>query len=448
MRVVTSLLSILMLAPTIVEAQDASDTFHATQEGWADYHWLRLIDREGAEHGRFADRGFLQRFGEGVDKEFFLDIATQDFTLMDEYSWWTRDNGARWNGSSVDRLSLASTGRFKAAVPFASSWSAGVDFLNEESPIADRQLLRLNLQKNWGTQFFTRIEGSMGALKSDSDLELAVGWEQDRESITVGVTFLDLFSDALFNLPFQRGDTTRFYGNTPVAFRVSATKRFTPSLRAEIFYAASPQTVIESFAVGDETAGWRQEEELSYATSLVEWTPIPNLMLGVHGSWVRGETIKTPRSGENQSGGFVLTETETTLGAFAAWQGGPFYVESRLSKNWRPEARLFTNPETPDSFYEDTGWTSRSIARVNGPFGLGAFAGLALDLRDVTRDEIFGLPDANLGQDNERFMLGGSWRWNDQIELELGINYDLDTNETGPGSRSVDGGVGRVKLYW
>ena len=180
--------------PTAAPAQiHSTEALHATLRGWEDDVRVTIFDRSGAYHGRLSDRGILQRFHELMDQEYSIDLWSSDFSLSEDYAWYTRRRGARWWGGSIDRRSLAQRAEIAGAVSLGETWSFDLILTQEASLRARRVAFRATLQKSfWDGGVLGFVTGWLKADKPDIDLELGLQLKPGNNDITVAFGALDL----------------------------------------------------------------------------------------------------------------------------------------------------------------------------------------------------------------------------------------------------------------
>ena len=120
--------------------------------------------------------GTLQRFHEVIDFEYEMDRLTSQFSLVEDYSWYRlQSNGVRWRGGSINKRDLLTRVQFKTTIPIGRSWNFRLRFDKKVSPTTDRNRLTFVFDKSWSSGLFAFAEGSLDALKTDSDVEVGMG---------------------------------------------------------------------------------------------------------------------------------------------------------------------------------------------------------------------------------------------------------------------------------
>ena len=439
-------------APADSAARTRADTaaLHATIAGWAEETWLLILDRGGADGGRLTERGILLRFHEGIDAEYWADQISTRYGLVDEYRWQTSASGARFWSGSINMVDMIDGFEIKAPASLGRGWTAAVRFDQGRSPPIDRNLLRLRFTKTWGRPFVF-FGGSLHAYKPELDLTLGAGLADPGGRTTVSLTWLDSFSDAIYQgLEVWEGfaDTAIDYERQAFALRAAVERRLGRHFRAEVDAAVMLPARIRAYAQVAPDSGFVQREEFAFAAGLVEWAFTPRLAVGGIAHWVRAVTDRSPLPDGGAENDYLLTEETTRLGAYVLWRPlRDWRFESWVTHEWRPERRDYRGGAGDDVNYEDRAWRGSTGVTYRAPAGFRAEAAFEMDLRDVIRGDGQVPAQESLDHHNTRIRLEIGWEFGNTLRVEAGYRIDLDGDDYQDKSW-YDGAHGGFILHW
>jgi len=442
------LIGMALLAPwsAALAQSDTSQVARGTLRGWEEQVRLAIFDRNGSFYGRTSDRGILQRFNERMDSEYDLDVISSAFSLSEQYSWYNRENGARYWAGSIDHLRLIQHGDFKALVGLGDSWAADVQLNYQETLRADRALLWLGFRhKLSDDDAHLFLRGTLRAVKPDADVELGVVLRPGGGSLTFAVAALDLFSD--FNYQVLEvdpavADSAIDYTSHPFTLRAALDMPIGRRFRTEAYALVMTPTSLSVESQTRPGEGFEQDESYAYAGALAEWMPSARTALGLLAAWVRAGLDRGPLPNGHPDDDFDLREEEWRVGPYAIHSFEKrFALEAWLGRIWRTEVRL--RPDTtiaPDPLYEDRTWAGRNSLIYKAAKGFRGELGL-----DFTVRETSGSPPvptlSPLERNNFRLRSDFGWHFAQRASFLLGANLDLDDG-------SFDGAHGRFTLNW
>jgi hypothetical protein len=443
--------------PTSTTAQVDSASLHATLSLWDESNWLQFLNRDAADGGRLSSLGILQRFHEDIDFEYQIDRLAAGFSMTEDYAWYRLErNGVRWSGASITKRDLLSGAQFKTAVPIGKSWNFRLQFDREVSPTTNRNRLRFEFDKSWGSGVFAYGGGSLDPVKPDSDLELGIGWRSaatgnPRHEARLTLAVVDWSSNLIYlglNAAKQpQVDSTLAYDRQPLALHGSVSSAITRTVRLEVFGMAATPSTIDQYEGLNRDQGIRQEEEFGFVGGLVEWSARPNLRIGGFATYVRAQTERSALSEGLGVDEYRLIEETTNVGAFALYGiGRQWHMEAFIARNRRPEEREYRNGTLPDVDYLDQAWTGQVVARRTTARGLVADLGILWDVRDVVRGDGQVPSAGTLGWHSYRLNAMAGWRFNSHVMFLLGAGLDLDGDRSG--SSWFDGVRARLTVLW
>jgi hypothetical protein len=441
-----------LAAPAPALAQSDSSLVHATVLGWSERSWLYLLDRSAVDGGRLNDQGMLMRFHRAIDDEHAVDVISVVPSLGDEYSWESRENGARYSAGSINHRDLIAALDLKARVGLGRGWKVGLRFDKEDRPGLARNLTRVGVEKTWRPGVFAFGEGSLHALKPDMDLTFGAGWRDRSGEAKASLTMLDAFSDVIYQgLVVWVGfaDTALDYERRPYALRGTVRRQVGPHVRFEVDGGIALPTRVRAYRQAAPDSGFRQDEDFAMASGLVEWTTLASLRAGLIATWVRAVLDRTPLPLGRPDDDFRLVERTTQAGGYVLFQPWRRWrLESWLLRELRPQAQDFRTGGVADVDYEDQAWRGQTLVRYQAPVGFKADAAFELDIRDVIRGagQVPSV-DPSLGRHNTRLRLEVGWRFRDRFWVEGGYRIDLD-GDVGTDHGSFDGAHGRAVVYW
>jgi hypothetical protein len=431
---------------------DTVELARATLQGWDEQLRLIILDRGGSYYGRTSDRGILQRFNDGADDEYELDLISYGFSLLEDYEWFRRGQGVRYWGGSINKLRLVQEATFAASLDLSSSWAADVRIHHQATLQGNRSTLRFGARKSLSSGRVVLFGAAVvNALKPESDVEVGVILRPVAESrVTVAVAALDLFNDLIyetFGVGVGVSDTALTYTTQPFAPRFAVDTRVGP-LRFEVYALAVTPTslVVERQTVPGE--GFAQDERFAYAGGLGEWEPSGRTAVGGFATWVRARTHRRPLTLGAPADDFDLTEVTTQIGIHGIHLFHNFAAEGWVARVWRTEDRV--RPDTAVAAavdYEDRAWVGRSQVTYRPSIGFRAGVGFELTARQVVGED--RMPSRrDLHKNNFRLRLELGWAFDRQASVFVGAGFELDSDIRAPSEGTFDGGHARCVLYF
>lgn len=451
-RFVLGALIPLMGLPTAAPAQiHSTEALHATLRGWEDDVRVTIFDRSGAYHGRLSDRGILQRFHELMDQEYSIDLWSSDFSLSEDYAWYTQRRGARWWGGSIDRRSLAQRAEIAGAVSLGETWSFDLILTQEASLRARRVAFRATLQKSfWDGGVLGFVTGWLQADKPDIDLELGLQLKPGNNDITVAFGALDLASDLIYqrlgvrpDRAPQRLDYTQHPFTTRVAIDVPIASQFRAELYGLVMFPSHVRVISQTAT----DSSFAQGERYAYAGGLLEWAPTPQTAVGAFGTWVGAELDRVTLDQGPSTDDFRLTEQTGQIGVYGMHRiVSRLVAEVRLGHEWRVENRRRPDPTVaPTTDYEDRSLIGRATMTYRAKTGFRAGLGFDFLGRNVIGTD--SVPGAFQEANNTRVRFDIGWHINHSAMFVLGVNADLD-GDGGATHTRFDGAHVRFQLFW
>jgi hypothetical protein len=432
--------------PGSLHAQEESSVARATLRGWEEQVRLAVFDRGGSFYGRTSDRGILQRFNELMDDEYDLDVISSMFSLTQTYSWYQRNDGARFWAGSIDHLQLVQQGDFKTDVALGTSWSAAARFTHDESLRTKRNLLWLGFAKAFsGETYRLFLRGTLTAQKPEADLEAGFTWQPGRSELTLAVAALDVFSDLVYQtleVDTAVADTALDYLRHPFTARIALEVPLGSRIRAEAYGLVMTPTTVLVQSQARPSDGFEQDESYAYAGGLLEWEPSRLSAVGGFATWVRARLDRAALADGPPEDDFDLTESSWSLGLYAIHRfDRRVSYEGWVARVWRTEERV--RPDTsvaPDVDYQDRTWAGRSSLIYRASSG---FRGeLGFDFTARWADGPAPVPNGRpLGEDNSRLRFDLGWEFGGRAMFMAGANLDVDAGR-------FDGAHGRFAFYW
>jgi len=439
-------------APAAAVAQrDSTAVLRATLRGWEDDARLAIFDRSGSFHGRFSDRGILQRFTERLDQEYVLDQISFGFSLVEDYAWYLDRNGARWWGGSINHRFLVQRAEIGGTVALGETVNFNALFSQETTLQTNRALVRATVRKSLADgRVDAFATGFLKADKPEMDLELGASFHPGSGTVTVAVAALDLFSDLIFGgfqVPPRDADRVLDYTKNPYTLRVAADLPLGRYFRGEVYGLYMLPARLTAVAQVDTVSSFAQDERYAYAGGMFEWTPSTKTAVGALATWVGGDLARSSLDEIPSLDDFDLAERNTHLGLYVIqrlWTRWLF--ESRVVRQWRTESR--TRPDTSvakEIDYADRAWLGRTTMTYQAPSGFRAELGFDFALRHVVRDA--DLPGDFLGRKNTRLRFDFGWYFGRTMMFVFGTNADLD-QDSGGATGWFDGGHARFQIFW
>jgi len=422
----------LVAVPSGGRAQDGPPLLHATLRGWADYHWLHILNRSGARGGRFSDLGILRRFHPDTETEYVLNLISNRFTLSENYDWYRRDRGFRWVGGSVTSQGLMQSMEFKIAVPITGGWNADVWYNREANVPANLDVMRIAIGHRWQSGLYVFAGPAIVTHKPDADVLLGAGWRSTSGapgefSLTFGA--LDRFNNYVYDvLGVPTSDTTLIYEQYPHIVRATAEFEIASRIRIEGHAALQFPSTLRAFVKSDPDSGFEQVERFGYAGGLLEYTIERWGSVGTIFHYVRAETERSQLPKGLPEDNFTRTESEMWLGAYLLLRPFPFLeFEGWLARNWRPEElQSAAGSPRPDIDYEDRAWSGMATLTYGKATGFTADLGLVYDVREIVRGAGQLPTDHDIGRSNTRLRMDVGWRLDRRAYVYIGTAFDLD----------------------
>lgn len=439
-------------APAAAVAQrDSTAVLRATLRGWEDDARLTIFDRSGSFHGRFSDRGILQRFTERLDQEYAIDQISFGFSLVEDYSWYLDRNGARWGGGSINHRFLLQRAEIGGTVALGETWDFNALLTQEATLQANRAVVRTTFRKSFGDgRVAAFATGFLKADKPEMDLELGASFHPGRGTVTVAIAALDLFSDLIFGgLEVSPRDADRVldYTQNPYTLRVAADLPVGRYFRGEVYGLYTLPTSLTAVAQHDTVSSFAQDERYAYVGGMFEWTPSGKTAVGVLATWVGGDLDRSSLDSTPSLDDFDLAERNAHLGVYVIQRFLTRWLfESRVVREWRTETRM--RPDTSvakEIDYADRAWLGRTTMTYQAPGGFRAELGFDFALRHVVRDA--DLPGDFLDRQNTRLRFDLGWYFGRTAMFVAGTNADLD-QDSGSATGWFDGGHARFQVFW
>ncbi len=431
---------------------DSAQVARATLQTWDEQLRLIILDRGGNYFGRTSDRGILQRFNAIADDEYELDLISYGFSLLEDYEWFQRGQGARYWGGSINKLRVVQEATVAAAVDLSPTWTADVRINHQATLQGNRSTVRLGARKSlWAGRAHVFGTGVISALKPESDVEIGVLLHpREGTRITVALAALDVFNDLIYEtLGVGTGvsDSTLSYTTQPFAPRLAVDTRIGPFRFEAYALAVTPTTlVVERQSMPGE--GFAQDERFAYAGGLGEWEPSGSTAVGGFATWVRARTHRRPLELGAPEDAFDLTEATTQLGVHGIHLFQDFAAEAWMARVWRTEDRL--RPDTTVAAmldYEDRAWVGRSQVTYRPSTGFRAGVGLEFTARQVVGED--RMPSRrDLHKNNFRLRLELGWAFDRKAAVFAGAGFELDSDLRAPSEGTFDGGHARCVLYF
>jgi hypothetical protein len=199
---------------------------------------------------------------------------------------------------------------------------------------------------------------------------------------------------------------------------------------------------------------WQKEEELHYGGWLLQWFPVPSLLIGGYLTSVRAETDVQAESSFATTPTQRRVEQTTTVGLEAGWRlYQRFEAHLWLEYVRRPEERILLSPSQPDSL--GISRVSRSVRHRDRE----RFFALQLRWNLSTRWQIqgsylaatrnaSGLPQATFHRSHHRLQSSLTLYFTPQTRATLGVNWELDAKRGKGESAFYDGGFFQWVAWW
>lgn len=434
-----------------VAQRDSAAVVRATLRGWEDDVRLAIFDRSGSFHGRFSDRGILQRFNDRLDPEYTIDQISFGFSLVEDYAWYGNRNGARWWAGSINHRFMVQRAEVGGGVALGETWRFNALLSQEATMQTDRALVRATVAKTFGHgQVVAFATGFLNADKPEMDVELGASLRPGGGTLTVAVAALDLFSDIVYGVlevPPVDADRALDYVQNPYTLRLAADLPLGRHGRMEAYGLYMLPTRLTATGQVDTVSSFAQDERYAYAGGLFEWTPTIKTALGVTATWVGADLDRSSLDESPSSDDFVLAERNTHVGLYAIQRlRARWLFESRVVREWRTETR--TRPDTTIAEaidYADRAWLGRATMTYQANSGFRGELGLDFALRDVVRDE--DMPGSSQRGKHTRLRFDVGWYFGRTAMFVAGTNADLD-RDSGGATGWFDGGHARFQVFW
>ena len=448
-RLASCLVVATLALPTVARAQnDSTEALHATLRGWEDDARVTIFDRRGAFHGHLSERGILQRFNEGIDKEYSLDLVSSSFSMSEDYAWYTRRRGARWWAGSIDHRTLVQRAEIAGGTPLDGTW--GFDFLFGQASTmqAKRTAVRATVRRSFSNDRVVGfLTGWLTAEKPEMDLEFGLQFKPGNSDITLAFAALDAFSDLIYQGLGVAGSQDLDYAPQPFTARIAMDVPLGRRFRYELYgLVMFPSRII---ATNEPAAGgsFTQSERYAYGGGLFEWVPSRRTAVGAFGTWVGAKLDRASRDPGPSTDNFLLTEQTGRIGVYGMHRiRSRFLVEAHVMHVWRLEDRFRPDTTVESAIdYEDRSWIGRGSVTYRASSGFRAELGLDFVSRSVIGTDIPA--GIFLAGDNSRVRFDFGWYFGQTAMLVLGTGADLD-GDTQLNTPLFDGGHGRLQMFW
>jgi len=441
---------VLVCTTVVTQAQNhASGELHATLRGWEDSARINIFDRNGSYFGRLSDHGMLQRFNVLEDEEYALDIVSFGFSLLEDHEWYTNRRGARWGGGSINYVNLVQAAEIAGSVALSETWDFDI-LINQESTMqAQRTLTRVIFSKSMADGNMTGfLTGWLQPHKEEMDLELGLTFTPGRSRVTVAVAAIDAFSDVIYQVlgvgPKHAPQSLNFEKH-PLTARLAADIPLSRQFRSELYGLVMSPTEIVVTEQADTLGSFRQQEQYGYVGALLEWTPSPDVAVGMFTTVVKAGMDRRSLDQSPPVDTFDLAETTARFGLYGMKRlFRKILVDAYLVRIKRLENRIYPGSETtPEIDYRDHTWIGRGSVTYRALNGFRGELGIDFDSRDVIRDAELAGRHHSYFHSRIRFDLG--WYIGDRAMFVFGANSDLD-RDTATGW--FDGGHARFQVFW
>lgn len=439
------------LPEAAVAQRDSTAVLRATLRGWEDDARLAIFDRSGSYHGRFSDRGILQRFTERLDQEYTIDEISFGFSLVEDYAWYLDRNGARWWGGSINHRFLTQRAEIGGTVPLGETWDFNALLTQGATLQTKRAFVRATFRKSFNEgRVVAFATGFLKADKPEMDFELGASLHPGNGTVTVAVAALDLFSNLIYGaLEVQSRNADRIldYTRKPYTLRAAADLPLGRYFRGEVYGLYMLPASLTALAQQDTVSSFAQDERYAYVGGMFEWTPSAKTAVGVLATWIGTDLGRTTLDSTPSLDDFELAERNGHLGVYVIqrfWTRWLF--ESRVVREWRTESRM--RPDTSVAMeidYADRAWLGRTTMTYQARSGFRGELGFDFALRDVVREA--DLPGDFLGKRHTRLRFDLGWYFGRTAMFVFGTNADLD-GDSGTATGWFDGGHARFQVFW
>jgi hypothetical protein len=434
-----------------VAQRDSTAVLRATLRGWEDDARLAIFDRSGSYHGRFSDRGILQRFTERLDQEYTIDQISFGFSMVEDYAWYLDRKGARWWGGSINHRFLVQRAEIGGTVPLGETWDFNALLSQEATLQTDRAVVRATFRKSFDDgRVVAFATGFLKADKPEMDLELGASFRPGSGTVTVAVAALDLFSNLIYGslqVPPRDADRILDYSTKPYTLRIAADLPVGRFFRGEVYGLYTLPASLTATAQHDTVSSFAQDERYAYVGGMFEWTPSAKTAVGALATWLGGDLDRTSLDDTPSLDDFNLAERNAHVGVYLIQRFRTRWLfETRVVRQWRTESRI--RPDTAvasEIDYADRAWLGRTTMTYQARSGFRGELGLDFALRDVVRDA--DLPGDFQGRRNTRLRFDLGWYFGRTAMFVLGTNADLD-QDAGTATGWFDGGHARFQVFW
>lgn len=415
-----------------------------TLSPWATGVWLALLDRDGAYHGRFSPEGIFQRFDRTMDSEYDLDVRSGLGEPEEDVAWLEGRDGIRVRSASISPSRILHTLDWRQEVPMTDAVRLVLRYHRERSLTATRDYPWVGVAlPGVGGSGWTLTAGlGVHFVKPSADVEVGASRRWTAEDggfwrVDVGVVALDAFSDVIYQrIGLDEGESEALpdYRGVPLAVRGSVTRAARRWL-VEVHGGSSTAARVDVTFPETGGAPFEQRERLAFAGALGQVMLKEGLDVAVYGMFQRATTDRTHPSLPDSD--FGLREESRRVGALvSARRGGPWSLDARVERLWRPEERSRAGgPRVPHEDLETYG--ELALRRLPAKGWTARFALHAID-RDA------GPRAGWLTAAHQRLTTEGGYRFASGVRITAGVRWDLEHVP----DDVYDGAHVRLTAYW
>lgn len=446
---------------------------HATLQGWTNDIQRIIYSRDSYEGGRFYQHGLFRFFTRDMTYEYDLDMATIHPTSLEAYRFWNTDNALQSTFGSLNYQQFALKTKFKTEIPIDSTSRVQLTGIHEQNKRTDGFFFHPGYYEQLGKLHTLGISHTFGQNKEDLDITFHYRFgDKSTGTIEAEAAILDWPNNIVHTLITNSDrdyEVKQRYSRQPLLFSIQAESPLHHSLRAE--FSSGIQTKSKARVVRSATpdSSFVNREQVHYVGALLEYFR-PDFTTGLI---FQRKFTKMSRYPDTPSSEYPLDfsnrEIITRLGS---------YVSATLWKQLRVEQWTWyeynrdqlSGPVVPE------GWTSyhfredrlrmKSILLYQRPNqGFQGGVEINLDHRYVLGKKAGGTinlpfrrnyPDQVSGN-NQRISLKFGYYKKDNIDLMVGVSYDIDgdinsgwgiPSQHRDGPSRFDGGFAQVTLRW
>lgn len=443
-------------------ATSSSRSTHATLEGWASRRRRQMLDQHHAYGNQFYDRGVFRHITPQTDREYAIDMATYQFSPVQDYAWGRIDTGMRLRMGSIVRAKWAMLAEMKHDAPLADDHSLRVDAVLQQGGRAQRAFLEFSYRWDVAARHRVGVRHTVTQYKPDFDASIFYRYSTEHlGTARLEMTMLDPYNNFVFDVlgvHEQDDPYKKSYSIQPYLAQLSLASPEHYPLRGEVRVGWQPQGTLVVQSQTDPSRRYRDRTRAHYLGALVEYDFDPvtaGLVYQRDQTFLDREGLREGvasdywnRQRMHRGGGFLIGswwrlrgEAWAFVGDYRDRQRGTHFGLSTINDplDWtaprqRYRVRLSYIPEP------------------TGVYGAVEYLALKRDLNDAAADRVARQWTKNwyrLGPSNYRttFMLG--YRFGSGAVV-LGMNYDLDGDITfkNRSHKRFDNGFFRFSLKW